>query len=64
MEFENLSLPDTDSPEVMEQAVSLMLTSIVWEQLSRVIHPDEAEEALTAAYARVFEKVKEAHTAK
>jgi len=59
---EQIELPDTNSPEVMEQAISLFLTNILWEQSSRMISPDDMEVNLLAVYGRVFKAVHAAHT--
>ena len=60
---EELDLPNTNSPEVMEQAISAWLTNIVWDQHSRAVHPDELEKDLLAIYDRVYKAVKATHTA-
>jgi hypothetical protein len=52
-------LPDTDSTDVMQMAVSLWLTDLIWGQVSRTIHADDAEKTLTSLYARVFASVQE-----
>jgi hypothetical protein len=59
--MDELDLPSTDSPEVMEQAVSIWLTHIIWDQHSRGVHPDQIEENLVDLYSRVYRKVREAH---
>ena len=59
--MDELRLPNTDSPEVMQQAVTLHLTAVLWEQDSRDVHPDKWEEALLALYSRVYGAVKKAH---
>jgi hypothetical protein len=58
---DDINLPNTDSPQVMQQAVSLLLTSVLWEQNSRDVHPDKWEEALLELYARVYGSVNKAH---
>jgi hypothetical protein len=60
MNVEPIPLPDTDSPEVMTQAVSIWLTHIVWQHLSRY-HTDDLEEELLKVYTRVYKSVAEAH---
>ncbi len=55
------SLPDTDSPEVMEQAVSLWLTSVIWGQKWREVHPDAVERTLLELYDNVFRTVHKTH---
>ena len=59
--MEELTLPDTDSAEVMQQAVSLCLTHMIWDQLSRGVHPDNVEEDLLALYQRVTKAIREAN---
>jgi hypothetical protein len=58
-----MALPNTDSPEVMTQAVSVWLTSEIWREVSRIVRDDEAEEELSGIYARVYASVKKAHGA-
>lgn len=60
--MEPLGLPNTDSPEVMEQVVSVWLTHIIWQHLSRY-HTDDMEEQLLLLYSRVFKAVRQAHQA-
>lgn len=59
--MEVVELPNTDSPEVMSQAVSIWLTHVIWEQYSRVVHPEELEEQMLNVYSRVYKSVSEAH---
>lgn len=59
--MDDLDLPSTDSPEVMEQVVSVWLTHVIWDQHSRGVHPDHIEESIVDLYVRVYQKVKEAH---
>ena len=59
--MEDLRLPDTDSAEVMQQAVSLQLALIIWDQYSRGVHPDQFEESILELYQRVFKAVSSAH---
>jgi len=58
---EPIELPNSDSPEVMTQAVSIWLTHVIWEQFSRVTHPEEIEEQLLGVYSRVYKSVSDAH---
>ena len=58
--MEPIQLPNTDSPEVMEQAVSIWLTHLVWQHLQRY-HTDDLEEQLLALYGRVYKAVHETH---
>jgi hypothetical protein len=58
---EPIALPNTDSPEVMTQAVAVWLTHIVWQHMSRY-HTDDMEEQLLALYGRVYHSVAESHT--
>lgn len=55
------TLPTTDSPEVMEQAVSLWLTSVIWAQKWREVHPDAVERTLLELYEHVFQTVRRTH---
>ncbi|MFN2115320.1 MAG: hypothetical protein ACK2T6_06370 [Anaerolineae bacterium] len=59
--MEPIELPNSDSPEVMTQAVSIWLTHVIWEQFSRVTHPEEIEEQLLGVYSRVYKSVSDAH---
>lgn len=59
--MDEISLPDTDSPEVMQQAVSLQLSLIIWDQHSRGVHPDQFEESILELYQRVYKSVSAAH---
>ena len=56
-----MEIPDTNSPEVMEQIISLWITDQVWEQVSRLLHDDELEDKLTTLYDRVYRSVKRTH---
>jgi len=58
---EHPELPNTDSPEVMQQAIAMHLTQTVWEHFSRTIHADEMEEQLLQLYQRIYAGVSEAH---
>ena len=55
------ALPDTDSPEVMQQAIAMWLTGLVWEQTSRLIPDEKVEAELTSIYHRVYQLVSQAH---
>jgi hypothetical protein len=59
---DDVTLPDTDSPEVMEQAICLILTDLIWEQASRSVHADDTEGAVIGLYQRVHQAVHAAHT--
>lgn len=61
--MEHPELPNTDSPEVMQQAIAMHLTHTVWEHYSRTIHADEMEEQLLQLYQRVYKNVAAAHGA-
>lgn len=54
-------LPDTDSPEVMQQAISAWLTSMIWEQTSRLVPDEKVEEEITSIYSRVYKLVNGVH---
>jgi hypothetical protein len=58
---DDLNLPNTESPEVMTQAVSLAIAAELWEQASRDVHPNDWEEALLGLYTRVYRAVYKAH---
>ena len=60
--MEPIALPNTDSPDVMEQAVSIWLTHVIWNHMSRY-HTDDMEEQLLSLYGRVFGHVHAAHKA-
>jgi hypothetical protein len=57
---DTVELPNTDSPEVMNKAVSIWLAHVIWEQFSRVSHPEEIEEQLLGVYERVYKSVSSA----
>lgn len=59
---QSLALPNTDSPEVMTQAVAIWITSEIWHEVSRIVRDDEAEDTLSGIYVRIYGKVKQAHT--
>lgn len=59
MEF--VELPDTDSPDVMTQAVSVYLTQVIWEQFSRHMDPDTMDDQLLSVYSKVYETVSKTH---
>lgn len=59
--MDKMEIPDTNSPEVMEQVVSLWITDQIWDQVSRLLHDDELEEKLTTLYSRVYNSVKRTH---
>lgn len=59
--MEELELPPTDSPEVMERAISAWLTHVIWDQHSRGVHPDHIEENILELYNRVFTAVHKTH---
>jgi hypothetical protein len=58
---DHFTFPNTDSPEVMQAAVSAWITSLIWKQVSRGVHDDDAEEMLVGVYARIYKAVKTAH---
>lgn len=55
------SLPNTDSPEVMQQAITMWLTNLIWEQTSRLVPDEKVEEEVTSIYHRVYKLVSQAH---
>ncbi len=59
--MENFQLPDTDSPEVMQQAVAVWITGQVWQALQRAVRDDEAEQVIADVYDRVYKSVKKTH---
>ena len=58
-----VDLPDTDSKDVMEMAVALWIAERVWDQVSRAVHSDDAEEMLVSTYDRVFKAIRGSHQA-
>jgi len=58
---EFMELPDTDSPEVMTQAVSLCLTQVIWEQFSRHLDPETMDDQLLSVYTKVYGTISKAH---
>ena len=63
--MDRINLPDTDSNEVMQQAVSLWLTSVILEQDPRFRHTaDDFEESLLGVYQRVYAAIGKARSAK
>lgn len=60
--MDNFTLPNTDSPEVMQQAISTWMTTLIWKQVARGVHDDEAEELLLGIYTRIYRAVKTAHS--
>ena len=63
--MERINLPDTDSFEVMQQAVSLWLTSMVLDQDPRFRHAaEDFEEQMLAVYKRVYETLGKARAGK
>lgn len=59
--MEHAELPNTDSPDVMQQAIAMHLTQTVWEHYSRTVHADEMESQLIQLYERVYASVAKAH---
>lgn len=58
----HLTLPNTDSPEVMQQAITTIMTTMIWKQVARGVHDDDAEEMLLGIYSRIYHAVKKAHS--
>ena len=56
--MDTIELPDTDSPEVMQQVISLWLTKVIWDEYSRGIQTDDTEKELLGLYTRVREAVR------
>lgn len=52
-----INLPDTDSPEVMKQAVSVYLMNLIWEELARSVNPDDYERHAIGLFDRVYSAV-------
>ncbi|HQZ71178.1 MAG: hypothetical protein ACH37Z_14370 [Anaerolineae bacterium] len=61
--MEEFQLPNTDSPEVMQQAVAVWIAGQVWQALARTVRDDEAEQTLTEIYDRVYRNIKKTHGA-
>lgn len=59
--MEEFQLPDTSSPEVMQQAVAVWITGQVWHALARTVRDDEAEQTLTEIYDRIYRNVRKTH---
>ena len=59
--MEDITLPNTDSPEVMERAICISLTVMIWKQIYRSVHDEEAEEKLLGIYDKIFRSVKKTH---
>lgn len=59
--MDHLNLPDTDSPEVMQQVISLWLTNVIWEENSRLVSSEDLEGKLLETYSRVYQAVRNAH---
>lgn len=59
--MEKIELPDTDSPEVMQQAISFTVAQQIWDLVSRLERDEEHEEKFLALYQRVYASVKQAH---
>lgn len=59
--MENFQLPNTDSPEVMQQAVAVWITGQVWQALQRAVRDEEAEQVIADIYDRVYKRVKTAN---
>ena len=56
-----VDLPNTDSPEVMQQAVSIYLLHTVWEEYSRIIDPELIEDKAIELYGRIYKQVSKIH---
>ena len=56
-----VDLPDTDNADVMQQAVSVFLMHLVWEEFSRIIDPEQIEEQALELYGRIYSKVDQIH---
>jgi hypothetical protein len=58
---DKFEFPDTDSPEVMQQAISFAVAQQIWDLVSRLERDEEHEEKFLALYHRVYASVKQAH---
>ena len=54
-------LPDTDSPQVMQQSVSMEITEMIWEKYSSGVRAADVEGELLALYDRVYASVQDTH---
>ena len=54
-------LPNTDSAEVMTQAVAVYIMSIAWPEVSRALNPDEADQNALELYDRIYRGVAKTH---
>ena len=52
-----VTLPDTDSPEVMKQAISVHLMNLIWDELARSVNPDDYEMHAIGLFDRVYKAV-------
>ncbi len=59
--MDSFSLPNTDSPEVMEQAISIWMTTLIWRQIARVVLDEEAEQRLLGIYDGIYRAVRKTH---
>ncbi|MCE7938448.1 hypothetical protein DCC79_12085 [bacterium] len=59
--MDNFSLPNTDSPEVMEQAISIWMTTLIWRQIARVVLDEESEARLLGIYDNIYRTVRKTH---
>lgn len=53
----DIKLPNTDSPEVMKQAISVHLMNLIWDELARTVDPDDYEAHAIGLFDRVFKAV-------
>jgi hypothetical protein len=58
---QHVELPNTDNADVMQQAVSIFLMHMVWEEYSRIIDPEKIEEKALELYDRIYTKVDKIH---
>ncbi len=52
--MDDYKLPNTNSPEVMEHAITMHLVGVIWDQAYRTVDPDEMEKTLLDLYRRIY----------
>lgn len=55
--MDDIRLPNTDSPEVIQHAITVHMVSIIWDQAYRTVDPDEMETTMLDLYRRIFKAV-------
>jgi len=60
--MESYELPNTDSADVMQQAVALNLLHLVWPEITRTMNPDEADDHAIAVYQKIYRALDATHS--